>query len=272
MVQEQREAGTRISPLATGLFGRLSGRDGHGGLAAIVTTRYAEPGEIPLGPDVTVVALDRFASRGAVRPAGLLRWDDTIAGMEFDVQVVDPGRWENLCDLFGPNGTYRGCWCMTWRISDKEFRANGNDGNRRALQDRVRAGDQVGLIGYRDSTPVVWCSVAPRSTFPKVLKSTAIPPAGPDDVQGEEVWSVVCFFVRAGHRRQGLMDPMLAAAVDLARDAGATAVEGYPMDTEDGTRRGAIYSGTVALFERSGFTLHRRPRTGRRVIMRRELG
>lgn len=64
LVQEQREAGTRIVPLDAGLFGRLSGRDGHGGLAAIVTTRYAEPGEIPLGPDVTVVALDRVRNPG----------------------------------------------------------------------------------------------------------------------------------------------------------------------------------------------------------------
>ncbi len=64
MVQEQREAGRRIVPLDAVLFGRLSGRDGHGGLAAIVTTRYAEPGEIPLGPDVTVVALDRVRNPG----------------------------------------------------------------------------------------------------------------------------------------------------------------------------------------------------------------
>lgn len=64
MVQEQREAGTRIVPLDAVLFGRLSGRDGHGGLAAIVTTRYAEPADILLGPDVTVVALDRVRNPG----------------------------------------------------------------------------------------------------------------------------------------------------------------------------------------------------------------
>ena len=198
--------------------------------------------------------------------AGPLEWHDGNA--DLDVRAVGPERWDDLCDLFGPNGTYRGCWCTTWRTSSKEFQANGGEGNRRALESLVRAGEQVGLIGYRQQIPVAWCSVAARSGFQRVLSSTTIAPCDPHD---GGMWAVVCFFVRAGHRRQGLMAPMLAAAVDLAGQAGASAVEGYPVDDEGGSRRGAVCTGTIGLYERAGFSLHRRPDGGRRVVMRRDL-
>jgi GNAT superfamily N-acetyltransferase len=110
--------------------------------------------------------------------------------------------------------------------------------------------------------------VASRPTFPKVIRSTTIAPAEPED---ETVWSVVCFFVWAGHRRRGLLDPMLEAAVEGARSAGAQAIEGYPVDTEGGTKPGALYTGTIELYERNGFEERLRPASGRRVVMQRVL-
>ncbi|ADB33157.1 GCN5-related N-acetyltransferase [Kribbella flavida DSM 17836] len=188
--------------------------------------------------------------------------------MDLVVEPVNATRWEDLADLFGPNGTYRGCWCQTWRLTSKEFTANGNAGNRAALESLVKSGQQVGLIGYADGKPATWCSVAPRPTFPKVIRSTTIAPPDPED---DSVWSIVCFFVRAGFRRKGLLDPMLAAAVEAARKGGARAIEGYPVDTEGGSKPGALYTGTIELYVRNGFTEVVRPSSGRRVVMRREL-
>ena len=69
------------------------------------------------------------------------------------------------------------------------------------------------------------------------------------------VWSIWCIRVRPGHRGRGIALPLLEGAVDYARDQGAPAVEGYPVDN-----RGAkvdltmAYVGTRSLFERAGFT------------------
>jgi GNAT superfamily N-acetyltransferase len=101
-----------------------------------------------------------------------------------------------------------------------------------------------------------------------VLRSPALRPADPAD---PGVWSVPCFFVKRGHRGAGAAGALLDAAVTHARTQGASAVEGYPVDTGVGSRAPAaeLYTGTVSLFTRAGFTVHRRPPTGRRIVMSR---
>lgn len=73
--------------------------------------------------------------------------------------------------------------------------------------------------------------------------------------EDEDPWSIVCFVVRGGFRKRGLMHELLDGAVEHARSSGAALVEGYPVDT-GGRRVDAIsgYVGTVQLFEAHGFT------------------
>ena len=65
----------------------------------------------------------------------------------------------------------------------------------------------------------------------------------------------------------------MTAAVAAARSRGATALEGYPVDTDTGRMPAAaeLFTGTVRLFARAGFEVARRPPTGRRVVMRHPL-
>ena len=69
------------------------------------------------------------------------------------------------------------------------------------------------------------------------------------------VWTVWCFRTRAGNRGRGIAHALLGGAIDFAREYGAPAIEGYPVDN-----RGArvdltmAYVGTVSLFKRAGFT------------------
>ncbi|GAA4704735.1 GNAT family N-acetyltransferase [Phytohabitans rumicis] len=187
-----------------------------------------------------------------------------------EVHAVDKDRWDDLVDLFGPSGAYSGCWCMWFRIPSGEFSRNGNAGNRAALESLVADGEPIGLLGYADGQPVGWCTVAPRPAYPRILRSPALKPEVPADAG---VWSVPCFFTRRGQRGGGVAAAMLEAAVAHARAQGASALEGYPVDTGQGRvpPPAELYTGTVALFERAGFTEHRRPPTGRRVIMRRPI-
>jgi len=66
---------------------------------------------------------------------------------------------------------------------------------------------------------------------------------------------VVCFVVRPGFRRRGLMHQLLEGAVGHAHAMGATVLEGYPVDpgSERVDQTGG-YVGTVPLFEAHGFS------------------
>jgi hypothetical protein len=185
-----------------------------------------------------------------------------------EVHPVGADRWADLTDLFGPSGAYSGCWCMWWRIPGGEFSRNGNAGNRAALDRLVADGEPVGLLGYRAGRPVGWITLAPRAAYTRVLRSPALKPE-PGAADDPAVWSVPCFFTRRGERGGGVADAMLAGAVDAARAAGARQVEGYPVDTADHRPPAAeLFTGTVGQFKRAGFTVVRRPATGRRVVMR----
>ena len=54
------------------------------------------------------------------------------------------------------------------------------------------------------------------------------------DPELEGVWSVTCFVVRKGFRRQGLMYELAAATVEYGRQVGARVLEGYPTEPPPG--------------------------------------
>jgi GNAT superfamily N-acetyltransferase len=129
-----------------------------------------------------------------------------------------------------------------------------------------------GVLAYVDGQPAGWCSVAPKSTHRALVNSRTIP-----HVDDEDAWSVVCFVVRPGFRRRGLMHELLEGAIGHARTMGATVVEGYPVDPGSGrVDQTAGYVGTIALFEAHGFS-RVAPTSGHsgrkpRWLVRRELG
>ena len=129
-----------------------------------------------------------------------------------------------------------------------------------------------GVLGYVDDVVAGWCSVAPHETYRRLVRSRTIPQPASDGT-----WSVVCFVVRTGYRRHGLMHRLLDGAVEHAAAHGASAVEGYPVAT-DGERVDVIsgYVGTVGLFERAGFLrgalTDSRIGGSARYVLRRELG
>lgn len=171
--------------------------------------------------------------------------------MSSDVVELTDRTWPALVDLFGPNGAVAGCWCTWFMQSTKQLYANGSDANRELLHDRVRSGAPVGLLAMADDRAVGWVAVAPRPAYPRLANSKITKPVDPDE---PDVWSVTCFFVRAGMRRRGIAGELLSGAVDYATRHGATVIEGYPKIT-DGVRRSAgdLYHGTLTGFLAAGF-------------------
>lgn len=105
------------------------------------------------------------------------------------------------------------------------------------------------MLVYVDDVVAGWCSIASRASYRRLLNSRTIPVL--DDL---DAWIAVCFVVRAGYRKHGLMHRLLAGAVQHATAHGADVVEGYPVDAgADRVDVTSGYVGTVGLFERAGF-------------------
>ncbi|MCR4398798.1 MAG: GNAT family N-acetyltransferase [Firmicutes bacterium] len=184
---------------------------------------------------------------------------------ELEFHPVTSERWGDLETLFGPNGACAGCWCMWWRVTRSEWERRRGEGNRSALKRIVDSGEVPGILAYSEDRPVGWCSVGPREAFPVLQRSRVLKP-----LDGEPVWSIVCFFVAKGSRRKGMTVELIDAAVDYARSRGARIVEGYPV-VPAGMNMTWAYTGVESAFLKAGFQVVARP-SARRLIVRRHTG
>lgn len=141
------------------------------------------------------------------------------------------------------------CWCLSYRLrSSAENRSLTGPARGERVEHLCALDPPPGVLAYRDGEVVGWAAVHPRADT-SFATNRRIPHV--DDL---DVWSVWCFRVRPGHRKQGITHALLDGAVAFARDHGAPAIEGYPVD--NGGRRVDLtmaYVGTRKLFEDAGF-------------------
>lgn len=185
------------------------------------------------------------------------------------VEPVTADRWSDLETLFGERGACGGCWCMTPRLSRKEYEAGKGEGNRRRLRELVEAGPPPGVLGYLAGEngrpePVAWCAIGPRQDFGALARSRILAPL--DD---EPVWSITCLFIRRDQRRHGHSVALVEGAVALARSRGARIVEAYPTEPQKDAMPDAFaWTGILATYLRAGFREVLR-RSATRPIVRR---
>jgi GNAT superfamily N-acetyltransferase len=191
---------------------------------------------------------------------------------DFSTWPLTPGNWADLERLFGlPGGSIvRGCWCMAYRRTGKPPGLGGPPGsmraaNKQAMCDLVSSGVVPGLVGYSGGEPAGWISFGPREEYLKLRRSPIMKP-----VDDTPVWSVVCSYVARLHRGQGMQHRLLAAAIEYARENGATVMEAYPVDKAERSHADFMFFGSRSLYERAGFREVVR-RSPTRVVMRREL-
>jgi GNAT superfamily N-acetyltransferase len=164
--------------------------------------------------------------------------------------------FEELMDQGGPAGR---CWCMYWRIGATYRRRPAQD-NRDDFRKVVSAGPPPGLLAMHDGVALGWCQVTPREAVPGLERAWRL-----RRVDEVPVWAITCFYVRKGHRRQGVMSALIDSVVDHARTAGAPAVEAYPLDAA--VSPSSTGTGYAAAFAEAGFFEVAR-RTPERPIMR----
>ncbi len=175
--------------------------------------------------------------------------------MEF--HEVGRDRWQDLERLFEARGGPKYCWCMVWRRMPKGISRSDSKAKKQALRQRAEDETPIGILGYVDEAPVAWCSIAPRDTYRELGGSKF-----PMDTSAS-VWSIACFFVPRKLRGKGITRHLISAAVDHAKEKGATVVEAYPVDPDSPSYK---FMGLVPTFEALGFEEVGRAGTRRHVM------
>jgi len=196
----------------------------------------------------------------------------STAPATFSVRPLTPQTWADLEYLFSLRGgsIVRGCWCMAYRRTGKPPGLGDPPGsmaaaNKQEMRDLVDSGVVPGLIGYSDREPAGWISFGPREEYLKLRRSPVMKP-----VDDTPVWSVVCSYVAKPYRGIGMQGRLLAAAIEYAREQGASVLEAYPVDKAERSHDDFMWFGSRSLYERAGFREVVR-RSPTRVLMRLEL-
>ena len=172
-------------------------------------------------------------------------------------------RWKDFEELFGERGACGGCWCMAWRIKPKDFDKQKGAGNKKAMKKIVDKNETPGIIGYINGKPVGWCAVAPREKFIRLENSRVL--AKIDD---KSVWSITCFFITKGYRRQGLSTELLKGVIKFCKKKKVKILEAYPAEPySDDIPAAFAWTGIPSAFTKAGFKVAAR-RSPKRPIMR----
>ncbi len=174
-------------------------------------------------------------------------------------------RWDDVVAIMGSKGDAAHCWCQFFRQPNAEYRACSDQARRDALRTQLDDPVAPGVLAYDAALePVGWCGIAPRRGYARIDRSEV----GRATADEAGLWSVVCFVVRVGHRRQGTSGQLLAAAVRHARGNGAVAVEAYPVDVTAMPRATSadLHHGALSTFLRAGFREVARPKPARPTV------
>ncbi len=170
--------------------------------------------------------------------------------MPLTIKPLTPARWPDFETLFGARGACGGCWCMFWKLPNKDFKELAYDGNKAAQKALIASGCIPGLLAYAGGEPVGWIAVEPRDQYPRLARSRILAP-----VDEQRVWSITCFFTRRGERGKGVSKELLKACIEHVRKHGGKIVEGYPTEPKAGKLPDPfVYTGLASAFRAAGFT------------------
>lgn len=173
----------------------------------------------------------------------------TFSKADYNHKLLTKETWNDFQRLFGDKGASSGCWCMWWRTADKkEFDNCRGEKNREKMKRLVWSGEVPGIIGYDNSEPIAWCSVAPREHFPRLDKTRTL-----QKIDDRAVWSVSCLFVAKKYRGLGVTELLLKSAIEYVKSNGGTIIEGYPADPNGTTIAAFVEAGFKTTYLKIGF-------------------
>ena len=169
------------------------------------------------------------------------------------VKPVTKTNWSDFETLFESKGAPKYCWCMAWRMTKDESKQNTSANRKKYIHQRVSAGTPIGLLAYENGEPIGWCSVAPRETYQRLGGDESI----------ENVWSIVCFFIKREFRDHGIQTLLIEHARKYAIKHGAKYLEAYPVAPDSPSYR---FMGFVPTFEKAKFRFVKKAGSRRNVM------
>ena len=187
---------------------------------------------------------------------------------DVETRAVTADDVADLAELFDAERTTRRCWCMAFCAPRAQFAAGWFGGGNRRRFEAMATGSAtpMGILASTGGRPVGWCACGPGARYATATRSRSSIVTNRVRAEDETVWLLPCIFVRAGHRGVGISHALVAAAVDLARDHGAAAIEGWPLSASAG-RAADAFVGREQVFTDLDFTCVERP-TADRVVVR----
>ncbi|MBI2969026.1 MAG: GNAT family N-acetyltransferase [Bacteroidetes bacterium] len=171
--------------------------------------------------------------------------------------------WKHFETLFGAKGACGGCWCMTWRLTSKDYEKFKGNGNKQKIRRLVKSNRPLGIIAFKNKIPIGWCSVSPRHTFPRLENSKLLKRL--DDIP---VWSITCLFINKEFRRKNISSFLIKEAAEYAFQNGATVVEAYPVIPKKKPMPDVFaWTGIANAYKKVGFAIAHQPNENR-LIMR----
>ena len=167
--------------------------------------------------------------------------------------------WADLESLFRTSAECEGCWCMNHRCKP-EIAPTGNEA-REALKSLIADGRAFGLLAYKESQCVGWIKNQPGHDFS--VEKPEFKDAG--------AWSIHCLYVASNARAQGVSSQLVKAAVDLAKQEGATSVYAFPIPEETRNKfpeHEAEFSGRLSTYLRLGFQTNEKLNDFYQVVVR----
>ena len=116
---------------------------------------------------------------------------------------------------------------------------------RRDIDGQIAPESRIISIGR---SPIENSAYARRVDLPKLQRS---PSLACDDAA--DVWSIPCFFVKAGFRGKGIARALLRHALRSIRLAGGRTAEAYPVQPP--ATNASAFTGTVPFLESEGFVV-----------------
>lgn len=173
--------------------------------------------------------------------------------MNLLLKYLSQDLWDDVVTLFGSNGACGGCWCQAWRYEKGEkWKDIQGDEAKNRLHNGIANNKTFAVIAYDGAKPVGWCTYGPRLSFPRIERARTL-----KCNDAELAWSIPCFFVLRGYRKNGIAAAMLDFAIKDIKNRGGKIAEAYPSKPDkDGKYIDTFaWTGTQSLFIKAGFII-----------------